>query len=320
MKRITCALLFLAACTKAEGQPESKPESTPLPAPPQAAAEPKPVAAEPKPVAAARPKPAADELADGFDGKPQLTWHGVDAGAYRTKDDEIVLRVGGKDMTKPIRADNAQLILHAVDDDLVLVTRTSYGQDGMGYEVFDVVWDLEPDVEGTWSCDDSDVPGGCTFPGWAFADGVTPPADPLEAGIDRAWRTDSTECKTTLTAQEQALHDGYLALCKTALARVAKCAKDPAFAREAKITGVPIADPSLVGPKHAEKTCTELAHDQMCGDAIGHQTYFTVGYDLVDLRSALSASDCASVASALGGPLGENSQFGNPPGDEDTGD
>jgi hypothetical protein len=58
----------------------------------------------------------------------------------------------------------------------------------------------------------------------------------------------------------------------------------------------------------------------MCGNQLGHEQYFLGGYEPRMLRAILSASDCAGVSSAFGGPLGENTALGNGEGDEDTGD
>jgi hypothetical protein len=254
MKRLVCGILFIAACTKAE----SKQEPKPAPETPTATA-PATVLASAKTSAAAGGASSADALATGFQGKPELSWHGVTLGAYQ-KGDEVIVRAGGVDVTRPLAAgDTAELVENELDE-VVLIVRTAVAADeggaSLAYQLSRIWWDQGKPIEaGTWSCDETVAKAGCALPAWADAKGSAPLGDPLEQGLDRSWRDGSDACKTDLSAAEKAYQDKYTQLCVDALTRVTGCARDPLFETEMPVSGVSRIEPAQISPKHVGESC-----------------------------------------------------------------
>lgn len=135
--------------------------------------------------------------------------------------------------------------------------------------------------------------------------------DPLEVGLDRAWREDEG-CKRDLDDADRRFAHGFRALCLDAMANVAACLADPALVAKVEATqdrrGALRDLKRLTASAQAiAETCDGLGRDYFC-DYQGRM--WSEPYTPAELRALAAAprADCAAVAAALPRPLHPTSE------------
>lgn len=130
--------------------------------------------------------------------------------------------------------------------------------------------------------------------------------DPMEAGLDHAWREEEG-CKPTRDDADRRFATAFHELCVRALTNVAACVDAPAVVARVKATEVAPRSLRALGSqtgsaKAIAETCESLGNDYFC-DYQGR--LWSNPYTPGELRAMATPppGDCAAVAAALPGAL-----------------